>query len=206
MTMMDAPFDNLRVDIWTTGSVSKSIPRVDEIFDIHGKETIQSPEMLNAHGCVVWMQEVNENVYYSQRFPIHDLERKYGKVFTCSMSMMLAYAYMRGYRNITLYGVDMALSDEYEKFRANFLYLLGLGRGEGRNVKISSGSLLMKDALTYSYDQPSINDQHVIAYTNKIEQRLAETRQEADRIAQESSYLRGALDAIRELRKVYGGK
>jgi hypothetical protein len=204
MTMLDAPFDDDTFDIWTTGSVSKAIPRASEIFDIH-RTAMQSPEILNRHNCIVWMQERHEEVPHSEVFRVIDLEDRYGMIFDSSIAMMLAFAIMRGYKRIELYGVDMALKDEYERTRANLLYLIGYARGMGVSVVISEGSILMPPCRTYEYDDPSASEVKIMNYELELVEKLRAKDIEAMKVRDESQYLRGALDMMRELRKVYGG-
>ena len=204
VTMMQAPFHDESVDIWSTGSVAAGIPRVTEIFDIH-KTAIQPLSVFEKHNAVVWMQEDNEYVKHSQRFPIEELESWYGKIFDCSMSMMMAFAIDRGYDTIELYGVDMALKDEYERTRANLLYLIGYARGAGVNVKISEGSLLMPPCRTYEYDEPSEREKKIASYEIEMAQKLRAVNEQKIEVHGQAEYLRGALEMMRELRKYYGG-
>lgn len=204
MTWKEAPFDDPSYEIWTTGNVAKILPRVTAILDVHD-ETRATSNQLNAHGCIVWLKEIDVDIPYSQKFPIDDLIRKYGKIFNNSMTMLLGFAYMNGYENIELFGVDLADPDGYEKYRANFLYLLGFGRGEGRNIKISEGSLLMRDSPTYCYDKPSVTQQRLIDKERDLAGKLASKIQEKEAVSEQTAYLRGALEMMREMTRFNGG-
>jgi hypothetical protein len=83
--------------------------------------------------------------------------------------------------------------------------MIGLGRGEGRDIYISDGSLLMPDCLTYEYDYPSIADERLNAYRLELEEKLKARMTEKEQVEGKIQYLRGALDMMRELRKIHGG-
>ena len=205
MTWKHAPFDDPDYEIWTTGNVAKLLPRVSAILDVHTGSRATAEE-LNRHHCLVWLQQPDPSVKYSESFPIDALVKKYGKIFNNSMTMLLGYAYQCGYDHIELYGVDLADPDGYEKYRANFLYLLGYGRGEGRNIIISDGSLLMRGDLTYCYESPSIIQQRVNEKKHDMIRRLEEKQQEREAVSQQAAYLRGALEMMGELQRFYGGE
>ena len=204
MTWKQAPFDDPDYAIWTTGNVSKILPRVSLILDIH-TDSRESAQVLNKHECIVCLQDIDPEIPLSLRFPIEALELAYGKIFNSSMTMLLGCAYLQQFKDIELYGVDLADPDGYEKYRANFLYLLGIGRGEGRNIKISEGSLLMRDSLTYCYDKPSITQQKVIEKERELARQLAAKTEEKEAVSEQTAYLRGALEMMREMQRFYGG-
>jgi len=206
ITWRQAPFDDSEYTIWTTGSVSKILPRVDEIFDIHGHDTVQPDEVLNAKGSIVWLQDVRPTVPNSRKFPIDKLILEYGNIFNCSMVMMLGYALWLGYDHIELYGVDLADNTEYAKYRATFMYLVGRARGAGKKVIISEGSLLFRDCKTYGYEQRGVMAEHVTRKEKELIERLAKLTRDYEGLGKEIEYLRGALDMSNELRKLYEGE
>lgn len=204
LTQYKAPFDDESYDIWTTGNVSASCPRVTGIIEVH-TNAMQDPKILNGHDCPVWMQEIHQDIPKSEKFPIQELVNHFGKIFDCSMTMLLGLAYYKGYRDIELFGVDLADKESYEKYRANFLYLLGLGRGEGRRISISHGSLLMRDKLLYCYEHPGVIQQRVLDQQIQLAKQLEETQRQKETASERVAYLRGASDMMRELQKLYGG-
>lgn len=173
VTMLDAPFNDKDCLIWTTASVSKSLPKVDCIFEFHNKEAFQDESVYSR--C---------KVIYKKDFPIDALVKQFGEVFNSSMTMMLAYAStLENCKEIELYGVDNALDEEYAKYRAYFLYVLGLVRGMGRSVKISDGSLLMPQVKRYGYQK----DYKTI--------KLEAMKKDLEQLKMNCEYMRGAVDA-----------
>lgn len=179
-TWADAPFNDSSFDIWTTASVAKVLPRVSVIFEFHDSDAMQD----------VSVYERAKKVYYKKDFPIEEMAFAYGEVFNSSMTMMLAYANEFEYDEIILYGVDNALDEEYAKYRANFLYVLGYIRGMGRRVIISDGSMLMPSSKRYGYEK----DYKQI--------RFDAMKKDLDRMKLNCEYLRGAVDAASTFMKL----
>ncbi len=197
-----APFDDTHCDIWTTGSISAILPRADVIFDIH-KDAIQPVEILERHGCLVWMQE-DDTVWNGRRFPIEKLVAKYGRYFNSSMAIMLGWAMYSGYKRIELYGVDMSLTEYPSEYRVNMGYLVGLARGQGIEV-IIDGGLFLQPCLTYQYEEPSHIAKTIKAKLDETENKLATVRDNIDNLQTSEAYLRGAIDATKAMMELYGG-
>lgn len=205
ITWRHAPFNDPEYDIWTTGSISKILPRVSEIFDIHPPETVQPIEVLKKHNCTVWVQRLIPELDKCKIFPIDNLITNYGKIFNCSMTMILAFAYERGYKHIELYGVDMAQETEYKKYLPNFLYLKGRGDERGIKIIVSEGSLLMRDSLTYSYEKAGAVSEQVTRKEIELLEKMEELTKQHEVLGKEIDYLRGALDMAKQLRGLYEG-
>ena len=101
-------------------------------------------------------------------YPIDDViasvESSY---FTNTISYMLAYAYYKGYKNISIYGVDMLVDSEYNFERPSVLYFMGYLRGKG--VKIYISNYIDKPLFLYGYDQ---------VLTQKLLHRLNERKEQ----------------------------
>ena len=178
--MLDAPFNDASFDIWTTASVAKQLPRATWIFEFHDKDAMQDATVY----------EKAKKVIYKKDYPIDEMAFAYGEVFNSSMTMMLAYANEFDYEEIVLYGVDNALDEEYAKYRANFLYILGFLRGMGLRITISDGSLLMPNVKRYGYEK----DYKMI--------RFESMKKELDQITLAREYMRGAVDAASTFMKL----
>jgi hypothetical protein len=179
-TMLRAPYADMTYDIWTTASIAKDLPRVSRIFEFHDSDARQ-PEAV---------YEKATDVMYRDDFPVHELEKKYGKIFPSSMNLILAYGMELGYKHITLYGVDMAQDSEYARFRPSFLYLVGYARGAGVTVEISEGSALMAPERTYCYEYDIVRER-----IQKIERDMAYYKTLAHDAELKAEYLRGARDS-----------
>jgi hypothetical protein len=60
-----------------------------------------------------------------------------------------------GFKEIHLYGVDMAVSTEYDEQRPSCEYFIGLARGRGIKVYIPEESHLLKVRYKYGYEAKS---------------------------------------------------
>lgn len=195
VTKMRAPFASSVV--WSTASVAKTLPRCDAAFELH--DGVFSAGELNAMPVAgFYLRDERKDVRNSRRFPIEELEKRFGKVFNGTVVMMLAFAHMQGYRDITLYGVDFASPDEVAR-RAFFMYVMGKIEGMGSTVGISSGSHLVKECPTYQYDDAGDD------YLRDIEERARE-QMDADERAMDglkarTAYMRGVIDTLAKTRR-----
>lgn len=61
----------------------------------------------------------------AKRFPIEDMEAKYGTYWASGPAYELMSLYDRGYREIHIYGIHLATAHEYREQRSNFELLIG---------------------------------------------------------------------------------
>jgi hypothetical protein len=75
-------------------------------------------------------------------FPFDESEQLFGSLYlTSSPAMMLCLAMLRGYQDIELYGVDLAVDDfEYFWQRPCMEAWIGFARGKGLNVTLHESS------------------------------------------------------------------
>ncbi len=69
---------------------------------------LQKMRDFGAMGVPIYMQEVQPDVPNSVRFPIEEATRMFGDYWTNSISYMIALALMEGFKEVGLYGVNMA--------------------------------------------------------------------------------------------------
>jgi hypothetical protein len=121
---------------------------------------------LSKRACPVYMQEVNPDVPTSVRFPLEEMLQTFksrgltgARYFTNSISYMLAYALYEGlavghqWDEIQIFGVDMAVGDEYIAQRPSCEYWIGIAEGMGVKVFIPDASDLCKTAFLYAYEE-----------------------------------------------------
>ena len=186
-TMNDAPFNDPTCEIWTTASVAKSLPRVDKIFEFHEENAWQDKSVYAKAS----------NVYYRNDFPIDKLAAKYGEIFNSSMTMILAYAVDQGYEYIDLYGIDNALENEYMKYRPQFLYMLGIAKGNGVKINVSKGSLILTPAKRYCYEKD-----HKQEKIDAMELDYIENQKRVDELRMRGEWMRGAIDSAKFFSKL----
>lgn len=156
----ETPWDDLEFDIWGLNGlyVYKDCRRFTRWFDLHPFATI-GPERIKAYGqmpITVMLQEPHPEVPRSVTFPKAAVERGLGtEYFTNSISWMVGLAICENYREIHIYGVDMAQDTEYRFQRANLEYICGIGKGMGRKIVIATGSDLVSATHQYGYGTDS---------------------------------------------------
>lgn len=114
-------------EIWAVSSVFKSFKQADRYFDIH-VPTVHR-ELLK-----------NVNATFSDTFPYGELITEFGRVFHSSVSWLLGYAYISGYTDIRLYGINMEHGTEYGSQRDSFFYMYGNLAARGVKIEIPEGS------------------------------------------------------------------
>jgi hypothetical protein len=160
------PFEDTTLDIWTVNDMFLSLPRYDAVFEMHKDEVIEAHklrrhsdsrltywEALGNLKVPVVMQKTHNNIPYSVEFPlekaIKHMETKY---FTNSISYMLAFASLCGYKEIHIYGVNMAHASEYGHQKSSCEYFVGFLRGKGINIIIPEQSDLLRTTHLYGYE------------------------------------------------------
>lgn len=88
-----------------------------------------------------------EEIPLSEAFPLKECVAKFGMpYFSNTIAYMIAYALLKGAKEIELYGVNQAGSHEYSEERPSVEYWLGIAAGMG--VKITIGG---KDSQLLKY-------------------------------------------------------
>lgn len=126
----------------------------------------------------VYMQEKFDCVPMSVKLPLQEMLATFksrgltgARYFTNSISYMLAYAIYEGlvtghqWDEIHIYGVDMAVGEEYVAQRPSCEYWIGIAEGMGIKMYIPDASDLNKTAFLYAYDEEPQK-----AYENKLNQ------------------------------------
>jgi hypothetical protein len=89
----------------------------------------------------------------SEEFPIEECVKEFGiPYFTNTICYMIAYALLKGAKEINLYGVNQAGSHEYAEERGGVEYWLGIAVGRGVKVTINGkDSQLLKYKGRYGF-------------------------------------------------------
>ena len=181
-TRNEAPFKDPSWEIWSINDLHNSIPRTDRHFDIHTLKNInedvtagRSPadrcglEPLKRLNVPVYMQDRFTEYPNSVRFPIEEIIQAfpYGNYLTNSISMLIGLAILEDYKEIAVYGVDMAVDVEYTAQRPSVEYFMGIAAGRGIKLYVPPASDLMKTRFIYAYE-----DEQQDAFTQKIKSML----------------------------------
>ena len=132
--------------------------RADRWFQIHHR-TSYDANTLRDHSHHDWlsnevrfpiyMQDKYPGIPMSVRFPKEKIMAEFGSYFTNSISWEIALAVMEGFKEIHLYGVDMATHSEYAYERPSVEFFLGWARGRGIKLVIPERCDLLKTLWLY---------------------------------------------------------
>ena len=167
-------WDDPEWDIWVFNEAALMpwAKRVTAAFDIHQEKNYTGTNGIgNAdswgwkqqdHGITIWMQDVDERVPNSVRYPLKEMRDTFpaadpahtGKgFFTSTPSYALALVLFLGYKTIHTWGVDLGSNTEY-LYQANaWRYWCGVAFGMlGGNFKIVNGGHALFSAKLYGYE------------------------------------------------------
>lgn len=134
-TKFKAPFSDKSWDIWSMNihSDAAKLPRVDLWFDIHSVKPNPDADIKR------------------KDFPIEEAEDLVrGKYFNNSVSYMIAYAILKGYEEIALYG--MRFKDDKASRRSeyqNVRELIFFAKGRGIKVTAPADKIMLKEYERY---------------------------------------------------------
>jgi hypothetical protein len=133
--------------------------RADRWFEMHQQEAtadVRDPEYLKWLSAVrefpIYMIQTNPEIPNSIRYPIEEAVA-FGKrdYFTSTPAFMLAIAGMEEFEEIHLYGINLAIGDEYFFEKACAEWWIGYLEGRGIKVYVPAASSLLKQHRRYGY-------------------------------------------------------
>jgi hypothetical protein len=156
-----APMKDESFEIWGLNDLHKQVPRFDRWFEMHPRESLTSQHRDDEH--FKWLASIKDKpVYMLDAQPEIPASVKWWKqeaidffgtdYFTNSISYMLGSAIMMGFKELHVYGVDMAVDTEYGDQRPSCEFFLGWARGSGMLLYIPPAAHLLKAAGMYGYD------------------------------------------------------
>lgn len=159
---MLAPWNDPTWEIWacSPGNMGQ-LPRVDVWFEIH-KNLLWPEHESYGKPYIEWLSKLPIPVYmqdqsyfpHAQTFPMKELVKEYGgNFFSSSFAWMMAYAIHKKYKEIALYGVDMASKDEYYLQRQAFYFWYEKAQALGIKVTIPPESDLAQPPTLYGYSE-----------------------------------------------------
>jgi hypothetical protein len=138
------------------------IPHTSRWFQIHHEDRYMEGD----HGTIEWMEKEHPFPIYVREeladkfpsavaFPQEELVRKFGRYFSSQIAWMMALAIHEGFKEIHLYGIHMAIEDEYYMQKDGVEYYIGLARGMGIRVFVPPECEVLKTAFLYGFEDPS---------------------------------------------------
>lgn len=157
-----APFDDPEWEIWGLNEEYRFhwMKRWDRWFQIHpyldfmrkgNPNDPKHPEWLRAQKPLgepkafpIYLQEKYDDIPAAVKFPLDEIERDLGINYYCSsISYMLAMAAWLGYKEVGLYGVEMASDTEYKYQRPNGEFWIGYMMGKGVKIHLLKEAKLL---------------------------------------------------------------
>lgn len=209
-----APIHDPSFEIWSLNNAYIFLqPRphvggrvADRWFEIHS-EDLYGWDLRRPGPHIDWMRRFEGPVYMlearadmpnSITYPIEDIVRMLPSPYlTSSPAYMLALAMAEGFREIHIYGIDLATDSEYAEQRPNLEFLIGFAIARGHQVQLPRSSHLLTGGL-YGRGKynPGGERHHREQFEGRIaalQKRLGEVRIERKRLENEEAKLEGAI-------------
>jgi hypothetical protein len=155
--------------------------------------------------CPVYMQQKNPLVPNSVMYPMQEIVEKFGTYFTNTISWEIALAISEGFKEIKIYGIDMAVDSEYTHQRPSVEFFLGIALGRGIKVSIPPNSDLLKTRFLYGFQ-----DVQELEWTTRIKLTLKSLNERRDKYEDEMKLnerkvyeSNGAIAGIQEMLKTW---
>jgi hypothetical protein len=196
-TLHLVPWFDPSFEIWTMNQGHMhALRRSDRHWEMHMPEAtadVRDPEYLAwLEQCPVpvYMIDTRDEIPNSVRFPIEEAIKYGGRdYFMSSPAFMLALAGMEGFEEIHLYGINLAIGDEYFYEKPNCEWWIGQLQGKGIKVYIPAASSLLKQFRRYGY---SIDARPAASLKLLLQARINEYRQREEKLIADISTIRGA--------------
>lgn len=157
-----------------------------------------------------WMEAVPNSVpypladvikFFSDKGLSHDMTR----YLTNTISIEIALAIVEGFKEIQVWGVDMAVGTEYEHQRPSCEFWLGIAQGMGIKIYIPDEADLLKTRFIYGFEENKQKafENKTNAMINDMNKKLMElqNRSSQDKAAMDQ-YI-GAIHAVKEVKKIW---
>lgn len=149
-------------EVWGINELHKvhDVALFDRWFEVHQRKDLDTDaphvEALGKMDIPVYMQQHHPDIAPSVAFPRDELKKfsveKLGRVyFTSSIAWELALAIKMGFKEIHIYGVDMAQDSEYARERNCCEAWLGVAAGAGIKIYLPPTSDLLKCIGEYGF-------------------------------------------------------
>ena len=158
-TLHLVPWSDPEFEIWSMNQgYMHCLRRTDRHFEMHMPEAtadVRDPDYLKWLGSCpipVYMIQHYDHIPNSIRYPIEDAIHFAGRdYFTSSIAFMMALAGLEGFTEIHLYGINLAIGDEYFYEKPCAEWWIGKLEGLGLKVYVPSASSLLKQFRRYGY-------------------------------------------------------
>lgn len=209
-TLHMVPWTDPAFEIWGMNQAYAHCQRrADRWFEMHLPEAVpdvRDPEYLKfLQSCPipVYMIQVYDEFPTSVRYPLEDAIQYAGRdYFMSSVAFMLALAGMEGFEEIHLYGINLAIGDEYFYEKPNCEWWIGKLEGMGVKVHVPHASSLLKQYRRYGYFVDARPQQQ---FKTLLQARINEYQSRAERMQAEFHTTIGAKREAESLLHVAEG-
>ena len=209
-SLHQVPWDDPEFEIWGMNQGAMNFRRrADRWFEMHLPEAtpdIRMPDYMN------WLRELTIPIYMidcyeyaptSLRYPIEDAIRFAGRdYFMSSVAFMLCLAAMEGFEEFHLYGINLAIGDEYFYEKPNAEWWLGKLEGMGKKIVIPRASSLLKQVKRYGYEIDARPNQSLKVL---LASHITNYRSAAEKAAGEANMNIGAMRALEGFSQIVEG-
>lgn len=192
----EAPFEDESFDVWGINElyIQAKGKRFTHWFEIHdpespSKKTEKHWDWLKQCQLPLYMREAYPQFPKAIAYPRQEVKAMVNKNFLESgskytdfsnqITWMILLAIYQGYKEIHVYGVDMAQQSEYAWQRSSCQFALGLAVGKGIKVHIPHTSELCKYPMDYGFETDNANrhltktrigslEHTILSYKNQI--------------------------------------
>jgi len=174
-------------------------------YDFRGQKVNDYIAGLGKLKCPVYMQQKWDIVPTSTEYPIKDITEDFGRYFTNTISYEIALAIYMQFKEIGIYGVDMAVDSEYHHQRPSCEFFLGIALGKGININIPDEADLVKTRFLYGYEEKQ-EDAWMKKVKNQamsMQQRMVKSQQVVMNEQRKVDQYTGAISACNEQIKIW---
>ncbi|MFA6044763.1 MAG: hypothetical protein WC718_07250 [Phycisphaerales bacterium] len=175
------------------------LQRFTRWFDVHDMAAV-ADERLSSYRklqCPVYFQDVVPGMPNSVRFPKREIETFLADTyFTNSISWMIGWGLLMGFKEIGVWGVDMSQDQEYRFQRPNVEYWIGRARGMGVKVTVAETSDLLKASHQYGFGTDHGLRAKLLERQKEFKSREAGIAAEIQRLTLAQATVNGALQNV----------
>lgn len=204
------PWEDERFEIWGMNQGHPNFKRrADRWFEMHLPEAtpdIRDPlymQFLRDLTIPVYMIQPYEYAPTSLRYPIEDAIAVTGlDYFMSTVAFMCALAMMEDFEEVHLYGINLAIGDEYFYEKPNAEFWIGFMKAKGIKVEIPRASALLKQTKRYGYEIDARPNQ---SWKILLSAREQEYKGKIDKLSAEANMYLGAMRECQALMQIGEG-
>ena len=183
--------------------------------NFRGQQVQAYLESLNALNIPVYMQKPWNVIPNAVPYPLETIMKEFPRrYFTNTISWMIALAILEGFKEIGIYGVDMAVSsplrqqNEYSHQRPSCEYFIGIAEGRGIKVHLPDECDLLKSRFLYAIEdiQETAFNKKLVDMKKSMQHRLNDADAKERMAGKQREQYIGAISAIQEIEKIWGNE